>query len=75
MPAKKAAKKTTAKKAAKKAVKKAPKKAASVIPPPPIPFACLKACFDQYMTCLKKGVDPALCTKRYMTCLTNCFKR
>jgi hypothetical protein len=67
MPAKKASKKTAAKKAAKKV--------ASVFPPPPIPLACLKAAFDQYMSCLKKGVDPSLCTKRYMTNLTNCFKR
>lgn len=67
MPAKKAAK--------KKAAKKATKKADSVFPPPPINFACLKACYDQYMICLKKGVDPALCTKRYMTCLLKCLKR
>lgn len=66
MPAKKASKKPAAKKATKKA---------AGFPPPPIPLACLRACFDQYMVCLKKGVDPALCTKRYMTCITNCFRR
>jgi hypothetical protein len=65
MPAKKAAKKTVAKKSAKNA--------AGGIFPPPIPAACLQACFKQYMVCLTKGVDPALCMKRYITCAKNCF--
>lgn len=71
MPAKKAAKK----KAAKKAAKKVTKKTDAVFPPPPIPLVCLKAAFAQYMSCLQKGVDPALCTKRYMKNLADCFKR
>ena len=67
MPAKKAPTK------AKKAAKKRPAKAAAGFPPPPIPLACLRAAFDQYMSCLKKGVDPALCYKRYMKNLQDCF--
>ncbi|MCU1263836.1 MAG: hypothetical protein JWM21_154 [Acidobacteria bacterium] len=74
MPAKKAAKKTSKKAAKKAGAKKASKKAAG-FPPPPIPLACLKAAFAQYMSCLQKGVDPALCTKRYMKNLADCFKR
>jgi hypothetical protein len=67
MPAKKASKK----KAAKKSVKKG---ATAGFPPPPINFQCLKACFDQHISCLKKGVDPALCMKRYIRCIEGCIR-
>jgi len=66
MPAKKASKKPAAKKAKKKA---------AAIPFPPLPLACLRAAFDQYMMCLKKGVDPALCMKRYVANAQDCFIR
>jgi hypothetical protein len=68
MPAKKAP--TKAKKAA---AKKGSKKVAAGFPIPPLPLVCIRAAFDQYMACLKKGVDPALCSKRYMKNLQNCF--
>jgi hypothetical protein len=68
MPARKASKKKAAKKAAKKGAVKA------AIPPPPINYQCLKACFDQYMRCLKKGVNPDLCYKRYTRCIENCLR-
>ncbi len=67
-----ATKKASPKKAAKKSSKAA---AGPTIPPPPIPLKCIRACYDQYMICLKKGVDPALCTKRYMRCIQDCFKK
>ena len=66
MPAKKASKKTT---------KKAASKSGATFPPPPIPIACLRAAFAQYMSCLKKGVDPALCYKRYTENIQDCFER
>jgi hypothetical protein len=69
MPAKKASQKKAAKKSAKKGG------AAASFPPPPINFQCLKACFDQHISCLKKGVDPALCMKRYIRCIQGCFVR
>jgi len=68
MATKKASTKKTAKKASKKAV-------GPTIPPPPIPLKCIRDCYDQYMSCLKKGVDPDLCWKRYTRCVQGCFKK
>ncbi|MDX6531657.1 MAG: hypothetical protein QOH41_3947 [Blastocatellia bacterium] len=67
MPAKKASKKTASKKSAKKATK-------AGFPPPPINLQCLRGCFDQHLICLRKGVDPALCMKRYIRCVENCLR-
>jgi hypothetical protein len=68
-----ATRKAPAKKAGKKSAKKSAVKAA--IPPPPINYQCIKACYDQYMKCLKKGVDPDLCMKRHIRCIQACFRR
>jgi hypothetical protein len=68
MPARKASKKTAAKKSTKTSVK-------ATFPPPPINVQCLRACFDQHLACLKKGVDPALCMKRYIRCIEGCIAR
>jgi len=70
MPAKKASTKTTAKKSSKKAGG-----GGTGFPPPPIPIKCIRACFAQYMACLKKGVDPKLCMKRHIECVQDCFER
>jgi hypothetical protein len=69
-------KKSASKKSSKKSAKKATVKSGITATPgvtfPPPNLRCILACVTQYNSCLKKGVNPALCQKRLQRCIMKC---
>lgn len=70
-------KKSASKKSSKKPARKATVKSGITTTPgatfPPPNLRCILACVTQYNSCLKKGVDPALCQKRLQRCILKCM--